>query len=32
MTDSVVVGVFADGKAGIYQPQEERYLLLSLPG
>lgn len=32
MTDSVVVGVFADGKAGIYQPQEERYLLLSFAG
>ena len=32
MTDSVVAGAFADGKAGIYQPQEERYLLVSFAG
>lgn len=32
MTDSVVAGVYADGKAGIYQPNEERYLLVSFRG
>ena len=32
MTDSVVEGVFADGKAAIYQPQEQRYLLVYYAG
>jgi len=32
LTESVVAGVFADGKAGVYQPQRERYLLISFKG
>lgn len=32
MTGSVVAGLFADGKAGIYQSREERYVLVSFKG
>ena len=32
MTDAVVAGLYSDGRAGIYQANQERYLLVSFDG